>query len=65
MAANSNSTATDRLVQIMLVQIIDILQAILQRLDTIERDVDTIDRTMRPYGDGSRDSRSSPRRRFR
>jgi hypothetical protein len=41
--------------------IVMMLQRILDRLDTIEREVDDIGRTLRPYGDGTR--LPTPRRR--
>jgi hypothetical protein len=34
--------------------LVSLLEEILQRLDAIERDVDAIDRTLRPYGDGTK-----------
>ena len=34
--------------------IVTLLQEILTRLDALERDLDVIDRTMRPYGDGTK-----------
>jgi hypothetical protein len=34
--------------------IVSMLREILARLDAIEKDVDDIDRTMRPHGDGTK-----------
>jgi hypothetical protein len=34
--------------------IVSMLTKILERLDAIERDVDDIDRTLKPYGDGTK-----------
>jgi hypothetical protein len=52
----SNLTTTDRYATLVL-----LLQRILDRLDVIERNVDDIDRALRPYGDGAK--LTSPRRR--
>lgn len=53
--SNLTPLATDRYLTI-----VSLLQQILARLDDLERDVDQIDVTLRPHGDGTK---IRPRRR--
>lgn len=50
--SNLTPLATDRYLTI-----VSLLQQILARLDDLERDVDDLDRTLRPHGDGHKTRR--------